>query len=348
VVLGVTLGVRGGSPTRADPYVVAVQGDLAGAQQTLGALSDRLRFVPSTDAAIDSVRSADIGIEVPDRLDERLARKEVVDLVVYESATTADSRSASAFLRAGLGGIHEQAVQAAVGETPAVNHFTFDIVDLEQSEPATRVQGAGLVAALLLLQATMIVGATATRLLSRNNRGLLAAELLLPMRRWHVALAKATAELRLGVLVAIPVLLLALVFAAWTSGASRGPIVAGLGVVAVVVTYLVLAAAMTSLGVLVGSTSRTQEQVSLVSAVIVVVAAVVASQVIGQPGAPPALLAAVPITGPVTGLRGVLDGSGAVGWWVVGGATTLAAAAVLLRVAGRRFDAERLVLREAR
>ncbi len=141
--------------------------------QTLAGLSDRLRFVPSTDAAVDAVRSADIGIQIPDDLDDRLARHEVVDVTVYDSATTADSRSAIAFLRAGFGTIHEQAVVAAAGDGSAVNHFTLDVVDLEQSQPATRVQGAGLVAAVVLLQATMIVGATATRLLSRGNRGLL-------------------------------------------------------------------------------------------------------------------------------------------------------------------------------
>jgi len=51
----------------------------------------------------------------------------------------------------------------------------------------------------------MIVGATATRLLSRGNRGLLSSQLLLPFRRWHLALGKAVAALQLGILVSVPV-----------------------------------------------------------------------------------------------------------------------------------------------
>jgi hypothetical protein len=353
VVLGVTLTTRGSGSLRTDPYVVAVQGDFDGAQHTLGQLSDRLRFVRSDDAAVDSVRSADLGIEVPDRLDDRLSRREVADVVVFESATTADSRAASAFLRAGLGNIHEQAVQAAVADRApgdqgdpnegGVNHFTFDVVDLEPSQPATRSQGAGLVAAVLLLQATMIVGATATRLLSRNNRGLLAAQLLLPFRRWHLALGKGVAELELGVIVAIPVLVLVAGFSFWTAAGRDGPLVAVADGAAVILTYLVLAITMTGLGVLVGSVSRTQEQVSLVSAVIVVVAAVIASQIIGQPVTPPAVANIVPVAGPVTGLRALLEGSGQAVWWAVGCAITLGLAALFIRMAGRRFDAERLV-----
>jgi hypothetical protein len=352
VVLGVSLASRGNGGVRTDPYVVAVQGDLDSARHTLDGLSDRLRFVPSTDAAVDSARSADIGIVVPDSLDDRLARHEVIDVVVYESATTADSRSASAFLRAGFGSIHEQAVQAqvaqaAAGDQPSVDHFTFDVVDLEQSAPAARVQAAGVVAAIVLLQATMIVGATATRLLSRNNRGLLAAQLLLPVRRWRLALAKAVAELQLGVIVAVPILVFAIGFTV-LSEHDRGPAAALAAIAVVLASYLVLAVAMTTLGVLVGSISRTQEQVSLVSAVVVVVAAIVASQLIGVPVAVPPPLLVVPITGLVTGLRGVLDGSADPIWWIVGTVTTIGVSALFVRIAARRFDAERLVLRESR
>jgi ABC-type Na+ efflux pump permease subunit len=354
VVLGVSLATRGGGSVRTDPYVVAVQGDLDGARHTLEGLSDRLRFVPSSDAALDSARAADIGIVVPDGLDDRLARHEVVDVVVYETATTADSRAASAFLRAGFGAIHEQAVQAelaapaAGGDPPSVDHFTLDVVDLQQSAPAARVQAAGLVAAVVLLQATMIVGATGTRLLSRNNRGLLATQLLLPVRRWRLTLAKAVAELQLGVIVAVPILAFAIGFTALTGGGSRGPAGLVAATAVVVATYLVLALAMTTIGVLVGSISRTQEQVSLVSAVVVVVAAIVASQLIGAAVAAPPPFLVVPITGPVSALRGLLDGSVDPIWWIVGCATTVAASALLVRVAARRFDAERLVLRESR
>ncbi len=226
VVLGVSLSVRSSNPIRTDPYVVAVQGDFDGARQTLDGLSDRLRFIPSTDATVDSVHAADLGIEVPDRLDQRLAAHEVVDMVVYESATTTALPIGERAFSPRRPGRHPRARRSSRPRRPAgrrtTSPSTWSIWSRASPPPGCRAPAWSPPSCCC--KTTMIVGATATRLLSRGDHGLLAAELLLPMRRWHVALAKALADLQLGVLVAGPVVVFAVGFAVLTAGSSRGPL----------------------------------------------------------------------------------------------------------------------------
>ncbi len=350
IVLGVTLLTRSTPGPRSDPYVVAVQGDIAGARQTLAQLStDRLHLVPSADAAVDAARSADLGMVIPDALDAKIAKGDPVDVVLLETALAAESRSASAHVRAGFGAMHEQAVlreidQGGAQVTPAP--ISIDAIDVQRGSQAASFETAGLVTAMILLQASMLVASTATRLMSRHNRGLLASQLLLPIQRWQLAVAKTRAELTVGTIAALPVLVACAIATIWTSS-TRSGVVAGFASVAVLtLSYLMLAVLMCSVGLLVSTVCRTQEQVSLASAAVVVMCAVIASTVSLQNAPPVVVSRLIPVVGLMQSTQTTLLGwDGQAGWLVLGAATTLGLAAIVIKVAGGKFDAERLVLR---
>lgn len=349
IVLGVTLLTRTAPGTRSDPYVVAVQGDLAGAETTLNGLrTDRLRIVPSSDATLDAARGADIGMLVPDKLDDKIAKGEPVTVVLLETALANESRSAAAHVRAGFGAEREDAVLSEVQRRGghAGNLISVDSIDVQRSTEAARFETAGLVTAIILLQASMLVSTTGTRLLSRRNRGLLIAQLLLPFERWRIAISKACAEMLVGSIATIPILLLAVVATLWSGWSRSGPLTALYGMAVVLIAFVVLVMTMTAIGLLVSAVCRTQEQVSLAAAVVVVLAAVVAS-VVSLNGAPPTIVSRVlPVVGLVQSTQTTLLGwGGQLPWLLVGLFTTLAFAALLVRWAGRRFDGERLVLR---
>jgi ABC-type Na+ efflux pump permease subunit len=104
---------------------------------------------------------------------------------------------------------------------------------------------------------------------------------------------------------------------------------------------------MTAIGVLAGTVCRTQEQVSLVSAVVVILTALVASQV-GLTPVPSSIgLSFVPVLGLEAALSSALAGRGTVGAVWIGIASTVLFSALVVRLAARWFRSERLVLRES-
>ena len=351
VVLGVVLATRGPDPVRRDPYVVAVQGDRAGARATLEALAvDRLRFVATDDAALAVLRGADLGIEVPDQLDATLASGRDAELVVHRSATTGASRAALAILRAGLTDQHLQQLQteaAAVDPRQGRALFPVELTDVQSTQQGTRTLGAELVPALLVLQAAMLVNGTATRLLGRRSRGLLPAQLVLPLRRDQLARAKGWAELAVGLVAGSPILLAVLVFTAWTAASRDGLAVAAGDALVVAASAVVLCLPMVGVGLVIGTAARTQEQVTLGTAAALVISAMVAAFVALSDVSPPAGVAIVPVVGLVGTLRNLLTGSGGLGPVVVAMGTTVLLAWGAARLGGRLFDGERLVLRGA-
>ncbi|MFN8039664.1 MAG: ABC transporter permease subunit [Acidimicrobiales bacterium] len=351
VVLGAVLATRGPDPVRRDPYVVAVQGDRDGARAILGALAgDRLRFVPTDDAALAVLRGADLGLEVPDGLDATVAAGGDARVVVHRSATTSASRAALAVVRAGLTDQHLQLLQAqaaAVDPRQGQGLFPVELTDVQNTQQGTRTLGAELVPALLVLQAAMLVNGTATRLLGRRSRGLLPAQLVLPMRRDQLARAKGWAELAVGLVAGSPILLAVLVFTAWTTANRDGALAAAGDVIVVALSAVVLCLPMIGMGLLIGTAARTQEQVTLGTAAALVVSAMVAAFVALSDVAPPAGVAVVPVVGLVGTLRNLLTGTGGLGPVVVAMGTTLLLAWGATRLGGRLFDGERLVLRGA-
>lgn len=349
VVLVSVLATRGPDPTRRDPYVVAVEGDRAGASTTLDGLAGpRLRLEPTDDAALAAARTADLGLRLPDRLDERLAAGEEVAVVVHRSAIRGQSRAALALVRAGLADQRLAALQeeaAAVEPGRDEDLFPVELTDVQRTEQGTRALGAELVPALVLLQAAMLVTGVATRLLSRRTRGLLAAQLVLPLRRDQLARAKGWAELAVGLVAASPVLVAVLVFTAVTTANRAGAAAAAVDTVLVAASALVLSLPMVAVGLLIGTAARTQEQVTLATAVTLVLAAMVAAFVALGEAPRPAALPVVPVAGLVSALRDQLTGAGSAGALMIATLSTLVLTWWCTRLAGRLFDGERLVLR---
>lgn len=351
VVLAVSIVTRGADPVRRDPYRVAVEGDVAGARATLDALrTPRLVFEPTPDAALAAANGADIGVRLPDRLDEALAQHRPTSIEVFQTTVTGSSRAAVANLRAGLADLYkrqldDQARAAAVAEVATI--FTIDRTDVQLTTQGTRELSAQIVPALLTLQAAMLVNATATRILGRRNRGLLMAQLLLPLRRRDLAVAKALAELGIGALAASPVVLVVLAYVLATGSSRGGAGAAAVGVIATAIAAAALALPMVAVGLLIGTAAKSQEQVTLGTALSLVATTMVAAITALGDVPRPRILAVMPIQGMVSALRDVLSGSGSPLWFAVAVLSSTAFAAVLVRLAGRVYRTDRIVLRIA-
>lgn len=348
-VLAITLALRGSDTrTHPDAYRVAVQGDYAGAQRTLDALNPaRLTFFPADDARIAAVTDADAGMAVPDGLDARLGQGETVAPVqVFEVTVNPPSRAAAVLIRSGFSDLQKRQVVArikAVTGTETGGIFTLDVVNVERTEVGTRSLSSQVIPGLVLLQAAMLVAGTSNRLVSRRTRGLLMGQLVLPVSRRALALAKGLGELTIGTLTAAPVIAVILAFGIVT--ATTGAADAAAHVVLTALSMLALFAFTTSLGVVIGSAARTQEQVSLATGAALIVATLIATTVALAEVARPAWFALVPVVGSISTLRDLLNGTGSSIAVLVAAVTTLLGAALLLVPAGRSLDAERMVMR---
>jgi len=348
VVFGITVarsGVDGLDPR--PTWVIAVEGDLDGARRTLLAIGGgQVELVATDDASIAVIDGAVAGVRVPDALDDRIERGEVVTIDVIEVTPNADSRAAVSQMGAGALNLDRAALLDAVGSDGGVL-FTIDRTDVQLTRGGVRSLGAELVAAVVCLQASMLVSGAANRFAGRRAGGLLAAQLLLPVDRRQLALGKGVAELSVGIVASLPILVpLALLaeFVAITRGSAALAVIA---IPAVLATAFALDAFTTAIGLFVGVLSRGPEQVTLATGGAVVVSAMVATFVaLGDVGRP-SFIAVVPFVGAVNALRETLSGAASPLWLLVGVASTVGAALLLVRRAGRSFDAERFVGRAA-
>jgi len=385
VVLGASLATRGADPTRETPYRVAVQGDLEGMRTTIASLDKQnLAFEPTGDAALATADGADIGLVVPNGVDLLIKAREPVALEVIQTTVSPSSRAATANLRAGLAEVYRgQMIEArdaanqtselgtnppgttagtgtgtgtgtpttdptgSVDGTATLQRFTIDRINVQRTQAGTRELSAQIVPALIVLQAAMLVNGTATRILGRNNRGLIMAQLLLPLRRTDLARAKAIAELGLGLTAASPVLAVIIGYAAIAgnlrAGLGAGLVAAG----ATAVVALVLSAPMVACGLFIGTAARSQEHVTLGTAISLILTSLVAAVTALGEFPRPAGIAVVPIVGAVSALRDILNGGGGPIALLVACLSALALTALFLRLAARVFDAERTVLRVA-
>lgn len=353
LVLGATLVTRGADPDRRGAYRVAIEGDFQGSRATLEQLAPgRLVFEPSDDAALAAVRGAHLGLRLPKGLDERSRRSTPSDtnepVVVFFRPSDPGSRAANALVRAGFAELNKRALLTAE-DSPANGRtqITLEVTDVQLTETGSRRLSSGLVPALVILQASTLVAGTATRILGRRNRGLVTAQLLLPMSRWRMAIAKMLAELAVGMLAASPILAVVLVFVATISFGRDGVAEAMMAASATAVTAVALCLPMAAAGLFIGTAARTQEQVSLGTAVAVIVSATVAAIFALGELPPVGPLAAIPVAGSATALRDLLAGQGSVAWVLLATVSNTGAAALLTAAAARLFNSERLVLRSA-
>ncbi|MCB1249917.1 MAG: ABC transporter permease [Acidimicrobiales bacterium] len=350
VVLVTAIATRGVDQTE-EPYRVAVEGDLSGAREALALLpADAVIIEPVDDAAVAVAGGATIGLVVPDGLDAARARGEPAVIEIQRSVGASRARAATSLVVGVFGDADLAMVKASArdaGIDANVGVAAFDQVDVQLTERGTRELSGGLAPALLTLQAALLVSASATQLLSRQRRGLLTAQLLLPVSRWQLSLAKGAASLVLGMVAGAPVLVVVLGIVGVINATRSGVVAALVGVLACVVASLALSALAAALGLAVGVRARSQEQISLASMVVVVGFAVVAAVVALGEHRVFEVLAVVPLVGVVSTLRDVLAGEGSVVLFVVGVASTLLAAAAIVWRTSRHVDAERLVLRSA-
>jgi hypothetical protein len=347
VVLAVSL-LSGGveAETGDGPLVVAVEGDLAGARETLSFVEgSRIELVPSDDAALDAADEADAGMRVPDALDAKVAADEAASVELLEVTPSPSSRSAVAQLRASIADLGRDDLVAAAGTGTGLLDLT--VTDLELTRGGTRVLAAELVASVLVLQAALLVGSTANRFVARRGRGLVQGRLLLPVGRSTLALGTAAGELGVGMVASSLVLVPATALAAGVLGAQFGPLAGVAGAAVIAGSALVLSGTFAALGLVVGVRSRTPEQVTLSTGISVVGATVVAALVGLGVQQLPEIVALVPLAGVVSETRATLSGDGRplalVAAWVV----TLLLAGVLVLRGGRALEAERLVRRGA-
>lgn len=352
-VLGVTLGLRGTETrTHPNPYTVAVEGDVEGARGTLDALSDRLEFIPVADARMAAVDTAELGVRIPDDLDRTLRDdpSAEVPIEIFQIAVDPPSRAGSLLLQSSFVDLESRDVRQrleAVQDQAGMREdaITITVVNVERTEVGTRTLVSQAIPGLICLQAALLVAGTANRIVSRRTRGLLMAQLLLPVSRRSLATAKGLGELSVGMVTALPVVLAVLAFGTLTAvlTGSSADVVRNLA--AIVLTMVVLFAFTTALGVVIGAVSRTQEQISLATGAAVIVAALIAVTVAIGDRSPPDAIAVVPVAGPIGALRDVLEGSGSLVAVGVATAVTLLATFALTVVTGRALDAERMVMR---
>ena len=352
-VLGVTIGLRGTeSRTHPDRYTVAVEGDVDGARDTLDQLSARLEFIPVDDARLAAVDRTELGVRIPDDLDQTLRDDPAatVPIEIFQIAVDPPSRAGSLLLQSALVNLESAEVrrQLEVAQSEAEvlqDTITLTVVNVERTEVGTRSLVSQAIPGLIVLQAALLVTGTANRIVSRKSRGLLMAQLLLPVSRRNLATAKGLGELTVGLATALPVVVAVLGFGTLTAVLTGSSADLLRNLAAIVLTMVVLFAFTTSLGVVIGAVARTQEQISLATGAAVIVAALVAVTVAIGERSPPAVLAVIPVAGSVGALRDTLEGTGSLLAMVVATVTTLLATFAITAATGRSFDAERMVMR---
>lgn len=352
-VLGVSIGL-GGTESRIHPdrYTVAVEGDIEGAADTLAAMSERLEFIPVTDARIAAIDQTELAMRIPDGLDatRRDDPGAVIRIEILQVGINPPSRAGSLILQASLAELEYETANHLLedsrdADSEATDSITLTVTNVERSEAGTRTLVSQVIPGLVCLQAALLVAGTANRIVSRRSRGLLMAQLLLPVSRRALATAKGLGELAIGCVTAAPVIVAVLGFgaiAAVFTESATSPIVQ---LLATVVTMAVLFAFTTAVGVVIGTAARTQEQVSLATGAAVITAALIAVTVAISSNPPPAAIAVIPVAGSVGSLRGVLEGTGSLAAVLVATTTTVLATAATLARAGRSMDAERMVAR---
>jgi ABC-type Na+ efflux pump permease subunit len=354
-VAAVTLAFRGTETTsHPDPYRVAVEGDYDGARATLEHLSPRLSFYPVTDARTATFTGAEGAIRVPNALDRTLADPHAVvaDVVVYEDTIDSASRAATIIIEAAFADIASGRARAAAVELPGTpgttappGAFTVRSEDVELTSSGSQTLTSQIIPGLVCLQAALLIAGTANRLVSRRTRGVLTAQLLLPVSRRNLALAKGLGELVVDTVTAVPIVAALVAFGALVALHDGRLGDALVGTVAVIASVVVLFAIAAATGVVIGTASRTQEQVSLATGAAVVVAALVAATVALGPPPPTDLIALVPFAGTVAMLREILNGTGSWPAFGVSVATSALGAFAVIALGGRSLDAQRIVTR---
>jgi hypothetical protein len=336
-----------------DAYQIAVQGDIAGAGETLTALAQAptlqgsdtppLEFTPTDSAAVAVAGSADAGLVLPDGLDDALASGATATIDVYTDAAERPSRAAAALLRAALFE-HLAPLPGEVGL--AIVGVTSTDEDTDGVGQARDDLGR-VVAAYVLLQGAVLVGTAAVRLTGRRATGNLVPQLLLPVPRFELLTSRGLTELGLGMLTGLPMLGLVALTAVLILIADGATATAALTLVMIPLTAAAIAVPLICAGLTIGIRARSAQQVSGLTAASLVVVSVAARFVSGIGDEPARYLAAVPLVGPSYILRETIAGRFDPLGLIVALVSTLVLGWIVLRAAAHLMGGEHLALRSA-
>ncbi|MDZ7731965.1 MAG: hypothetical protein U5R31_01620 [Acidimicrobiia bacterium] len=343
VLLGLLVGIElvagDDDLTGTGDYRVAVAGDLEGAPGALAALRDhpRLEVVEREDARVAADDGADLGLVFPPDFDRRLAAGDVSSLVPVLGFDL-PGRTAFALVAAELEGVWRSSLPSGASDARL---FDVEVVETEAEREAESLVGQ-VVSAIVVLQAATVIGGAAARFTTRRAVGVLQSQLLLPVPRGALALAKGTAESLLG-LVAVAPVVAAFALVALVVLVAEGAVLGGVAtMVAVVLGTLSMLFPASVYGVLIGCAARSPQGASVASALGVVILAGVVSFVSIGPEPVGSLVAIVPIAGLAHGIRLVASGESAALVLAVGAVSTVALGAGLTVVTGRYLGTERL------
>lgn len=326
-----------------DTYTVAVTGELDGAAELLAVLdaNPRLTLVDADDAALAAAEETDAALAFTGDADEAWSRGDPVEIVVYSSVSETNSNAAASLVRSLLTREWRDERLAAAGAPSA---FDVSVIDVVTTPEGARGTVAQVTAALVVLQAVVLVGGAAMRFGGRQVSGTLTAQLLLPLKRSELLLGKGLGELAVGLTASAPILFLITLVTVVATYVDGGLLSAIEALGAVVLTATVVSFVAVCIGLLIGARSRSAEQSSLYSAfAIVFVAVVVNFFILGEPRGD--LTTLLPVAGSAKVLRDVVSGSGNLPAVVVATTTSVLLGLALIWSAARRLDVERLVLR---
>jgi hypothetical protein len=352
LIVGAITSSAGPAMVADDRYQIAVEGDLEGATVTLERLSHPpgvrgdaeapLRFVSTDDASLAITRDADVGLVVPDDLDASLAAGDDVAIVLHTKAEDRPSRAAASLLRAAL---FDEVRPLSSALDLGVTSVEYRKQDAAADD--VRIALAAGIAALVLLQAGVLVGTAAGRLTGRRAGGALVPLLLLPVSRRDLVAARAASEVALGAVTALPLVgLLTLATAAYV--ATRGDWVDAVLVLALVpLGFVATALPLVTTGLAVGIRARSVQQVSALTAFGLVIVALGARFVAGSVTVGPSWLTVVPVVGPPLALARTLAGLGEPVGWALALVSTIGTTTAVGALAVRFLQGEHLALRDA-
>jgi ABC-type Na+ efflux pump permease subunit len=331
-------------------FGVAVQGDVAGASHFLDQLGDDQLEVTLTDDASGRVadqRSA-VGLVLPERLDDRLAHGETIELQIFDRQGQSVSREARNTLLLKVQEIELAGLPTA--QRDAGPRVVVDSQQVRRDERVNRLQFARLLAALSAILCLGVVSSVAAILGRSRERRSLEPLLLLPCRRTTVAAGTAAG--------ALPVAVLQLVVATTLlAAASTLPVVGlhlSLGSIVPILGWGLVGAALLgglacAVGTLAGVLGSGSDDAVSVGDFFALPFVAVGLLLLLRPDVSSSILtSAIPILGPALLVRDGGAGELSIVQLVVALASTAGWCWLLLRAAGRRLAGERSVARSAR
>lgn len=330
-------------------FKVAVEGDLEGAHDFLSRLkSERLIPIDAVDAKDEVAGSrAATGIKLADRLDEKMRRGESSEVAAYYRGGSDISREAYNTVILRLQELQLDLLPKPVDVAPAV---TIEERQVRRDERVNRLQFARTLGALAAILCLGVVSSVAGVLGRSRERRSIEPLLLLPFPRTTVAWGTAAGALPVAILQLLgAVVLLILCSMLPLLGLSLSPASAVEIFAISAVGVLLLGALACSAGCLAGVLGSGSDDAVSVGDFFSLPFVGVGVLLFLLPGfSSSAITFAIPIVGPALLIRDGAAGELSVVTALIAILSTMLWCYLLLRMAARRLDGERTILRGTR